>query len=345
MRLGKEERVQIEQLRRQTRDKKHHVRLSVLIMLDEGYTHEVIAVSQGIDPDTVGNYKRKYLANGLNEYLKDNYVAYQGQLSQAQLEQVDLAVQQGLYGTAREVGDYIFGEFGVDYSDSAARAILTKLDFVHKQVKPVPAKANEQKQTEFVAAFEQLIEQLPEDTLVYFTDATHPTHTSQPAKAWIKKGQEKLIPAHSGRKRVNLNGALNALDPCEAVVVEAQTVNAQSTIALYEKLLENNPGKKLVLICDNARYYRSRLLQEWLEGQPLIKQWFLPTYSPNLNIIERLWRFMKKQAIGLSFQPTYQAFKDNILHFFEHLDDYEYELKRLLTLKFQILHSPLSNST
>jgi transposase len=128
-------------------------------------------------------------------------------------------------------------------------------------------------------------------------------------------------------------------------VVEAQTVNTQNTIALYEKLLASNPGKKLVLICDNAPYYRSRLLQEWLAGQPLIKQWFLPTYSPNLNIIERLWRFMKKQAIGLCFHPTYKAFKASILHFFEHLDDYEYELKNLLTLKFQILHSPLANST
>ena len=343
MRLDREERVKIEQLRRQTRDKKQHVRLSVLIMLDEGYTHEVIALSQGIDSDTVGNYKQKYLQQGLEGYVKDNYVAYQGALSLEQLEAVDQKVQEGLYATARDVGDYIFGEFKVDYSDSAVRAILTKLDFVHKQVTPLPAKADEQKQLAFVAQFEQLMADLPRDTVVYFTDATHPTHNTQTAKAWIKKGQQKHIPANSGRKRVNINGAVNALDPCQAVVVEAQTVNAQSTITLYEKLLEKNPGKKLVLICDNATYYHSQLLQEWLEEQPLIKQWFLPTYSPNLNIIERLWRFMKKQAIGLSFHPTYKAFKSSILHFFEHLDDYEYELKRLLTLKFQILHSPLSN--
>ena len=345
MRLGKEERVKIEQLRRQTRDKKQHVRLSVLVMLDEGYSHEVIAVSQGIDTDTVGNYKRKYLGQGLEAYLKDDYVAYQGQLSPTQLEQVHQQVEQGLYPTAREVGEWIFGECGIDYSDGAVRAMLTKLDFVHKQVKPLPAKADAQKQTEFVAQFEALMEHLPQDTVVYFTDATHPTHNTQTAKAWIKKGQEKHIPANSGRKRVNLNGALNALDPCEAVVVEAESVNAQNTITLYEKLLEKNPGKKLILICDNARYYHSQLLQDWLQDQPLIKQWFLPTYSPNLNIIERLWRFMKKQAIGLSFHPSYKGFKTAILHFFEHLDDYEYELKRLLTLKFQILNSPLSNST
>jgi transposase len=341
MKLSKEDRIKLEQMRRQTRDKKQHIRLSVLIMLDEGFTHEVIAVSLGIDSDTVGNYKNKYVHKGLDEYLKDNYLAYQGELSKEQLAQLALQVEQGLYPTAREVGDYIYGTFGVDYSDSAVKAILKKLVFVHKQVTPVPAKADADKQAAFVEAFQELIEQLPADTVVYFTDATHPTHNSQSAKAWIKKGQQKLIPANSGRKRVNLNGAVNALDPCEAVVVEAQTVNAQTTITLYEKLLENNPGKKLILVCDNAPYYRSRLLQDWLSAKPLIQQWFLPTYSPNLNIIERLWRFMKKQAIGLSFHPTYQGFKAAILHFFEHLDDYEYELKKLLTLKFQILHSPL----
>jgi transposase len=345
MRLSKETRAEIEQLRRQTRDKKQHIRLSVLIMLDEGFTYEVIAVSLGIDVDTVGNYKRKYLGQGLNAYLKDDYVAYQGQLSPLQLQQVHQQVEQGLYPTAREVGDYIFGAFGVDYSDSAVRAILAKLDFVHKQVTPVPAKADAHQQLEFVEQFEQLVEVLPSDTVVYFTDATHPTHNIQPAKAWVKRGQQKLIPANSGRKRVNINGAVNALNPCEAVVVEAQTINAQSTIALYEKLLEKNPGKKLVLICDNARYYRSHLLQDWLKDQPLIQQWFLPTYSPNLNLIERLWRFMKKQTIGLSFYNSYKAFKTAVLDFFEHLDDYEYELKRLLTLKFQILHSPLSGTT
>jgi hypothetical protein len=81
-----EARAKIEQLRRQTRDKKQHICLWVLIMLDEGFTHEVIAESQGIGSDTVGNYK-KYLHKGLQAYLKDDYVAYQGELSQAQHEQ------------------------------------------------------------------------------------------------------------------------------------------------------------------------------------------------------------------------------------------------------------------
>ncbi len=103
IRLRKETRAEIEQMRRQTRDKKQHIRLSVLIMLDEGFTYEVIAVSLGIDADTVGNYKRKYLGQGLEAYLKDDYVANQGQLSLTQLEQVHQQVEQGL-GFPRKSG-------------------------------------------------------------------------------------------------------------------------------------------------------------------------------------------------------------------------------------------------
>lgn len=197
----------------------------------------------------------------------------------------------------------------------------------------------------FVQEFERLIAELPADTVIYFADATHPTHNTQAGKAWIKKGQDKCIPANSGRKRVNINGALNALDPCEAVVVEAERVNAQNTITLYEQLLTKNPSKNLIVICDNAPYYRSQVLQEWLEKHPLLTQWFLPTYSPNLNPIERMWGFLKQKVIGLTFYPSFKEFKQAIFHFFDHLEEYEYELKKLLNLQFQILESPLSKIT
>ncbi len=95
----------------------------------------------------------------------------------------------------------------------------------------------------------------------------------------------------------------------------------------------------------HAPYYRSQVLKDWLEKQPLIKQWFLPTYSPNLNPIERLWGFMKQKVIGLTFYPSFKEFKRAIFHFFDHLDEYEYELKKLLNLQFQILESPLPKVT
>jgi hypothetical protein len=74
-------------------------------------------------------------------------------------------------------------------------------------------------------------------------------------------------------------------------------VNAQSTRALYEKLLVAHPGgQPIYIVCDNARYYRNRELAEWLQDKPLV-QVFLSPYSPNLNLIERLWRFLRQKLI------------------------------------------------
>ena len=277
--------------------------------------------------------------------MKDNYVAYQGLLSKAQVSQLNAYVQAGVLATARQIGDWLAQQWQLDYSDSAIRAILSKLKFVHKKVKLMPSKADAHQQEAFVAEFNEVMADLPSDTVVYFGDATHPTHNTRPDKAWIKKGHDKYIAANSGRKRVNLNGLVNAKDPTDVVVVEAETVNAQNTIILYQKLLAHQPGKKLLIICDNAPYYRSRLLQNWLNDQPLLKQWFLPTYSPNLNLIERLWGFMKQKVVSLTFYPAYKEFKAAVLNFFQHIDQYEFELNQLLTLKFQILNAPLDKPT
>jgi transposase len=339
--LTAHERLLIEIKRRQTRHKKEHVRLSVLIMLDEGFNHETIALSQGIDADTISNWKRKYesVSRDLDRYLSDNYVTFQGYLSDDQLSALDSHLQEHLHLCARQIGDYIYESFQLDYSDAGVTAILHRLDFVYKKVKPVPGKADEQAQQAFVAELKTLLK--APDTVVYFTDACHPSHNTQPHYGWIKKGQEKQIAANTARQRLNLQGAVQVGSTIKAIVGPADTINSQSVLDLYAKLLKAHTKEKIVVICDNARYHHSILVTEWLKAQPRISQKFLPPYSPNLNLIERLWKWMKKKVTATVYYPTFAEFKKAVLDLFIRLPDYQQELKSLLTLKFQILNSPL----
>jgi transposase len=257
--LTAHERLLIEIKRRQTRHKKEHVRLSVLIMLDEGFNNETIALSQGIDADTISNWKRKYesVSRNLDRYLSDNYVAFQGYLSDEQLTALDAHLQDHLYLSSHQIGDYLFEAFGLDYSDAGVTALLHRLDFVYKKVKPLPGKADEKAQQAFVAELEPLL-QAP-GTVVYFTDATHPTHNTQPHYGWIKKGKEKQIAANSARQRLNLQGAVRVGRSIKTVIHPAETINSQSTIDLYTKLLKQQPKKKIVMVCDNAPYHHKVL--------------------------------------------------------------------------------------
>lgn len=339
--LSTEERVFVEELRGNTRDKGAYMKLSVLILMDMGKGYDEIEAILGIGRGSITNCVQKYRSDGLSKYLDRHYVPYSGKLDQEELAKLEQEVSSGLYGTAQAVQAYILQQFGVTYSDSAVRGILAKLGFVYKKTSEVPCRADVDEQALFLAELEPFLKETPENEVVYFVDAVHPTHNTRSAYAWIKRGADKAIPTNSGRQRLNINGAMNAHKPEETFVVEARSINAQSTQALFEKLLENNPEKdKIYVISDNASYYYNADLRAWLSENPRIQQLFLPPYSPNLNLIERLWKFLRKKVINTTFYRHFKDFKAAILGFFLHINRYKNELDSLITFNFQRLSRP-----
>ena len=103
------------------------------------------------------------------------------------------------------------------------------------------------------------------------------------------------------------------------------------------KRLEKNNLKKerIYVVVDNARYYRCALVKEYLDTSK-IELLFLPPYSPNLNLIERLWRLLKKTVLYNRYFETYEEFRKTVLSFFKNIKRYRAELKTLMTLKFHI---------
>ena len=95
-------------------------------------------------------------------------------------------------------------------------------------------------------------------------DGVHPLHNSITCNGWIKKGTEKSIRANTGRDRLNINGACNVAK-IEVVIHQDVSVNAQSTIALFDKMQVHQPMGKIFVIADNARYYRSKLVAEYVK--------------------------------------------------------------------------------
>jgi len=215
--------------------------------------------------------------------------------------------------------------------------VLKRLGFVYKKTKAVPGKANAAKQEAFVAAYEELKATKDEDDPIYFVDGVHPQHNSKPSYGWILKGKEKQIRSNTGRQRLNLNGALNA-ETLEAIVREDPSINAQSTILLLSELeLKHPEAEQIYVILDNARYYRSTLVQEYIEDSK-IALLFLPPYAPNLNLIERLWKFFKKKVLANRYYESYLEFKKTCKAFFRKLPKFQDELDSLLTDNFQIIN-------
>ena len=203
----------------------------------------------------------------------------------------------------------------------------------------VPCEADASRQAAFAGKLSEILSGMPEDAVVYYADGVHPTHNSRSTYAWIEKGERLEQPTVSGRDRVNINGLLNAYDVTDVIAHDCESVNAESTRDVYQSALERHPEASVIyIISDNARYYHNKKLKEWVNGTK-IKQIFLPPYSPNLNLIERLWKFLRKKVINTGFYRTKEKFRQAVKDFFDNIGNYKEELESLLTLKFRLCNS------
>ena len=141
---------------------------------------------------------------------------------------------------------------------------------------------------------------------------------------------------NSGRERLNLSGALNFKDKT-AIVLEEEAINKETTIHLLETIRKKQKTGKIYLILDNASYYHARIVKRWILHHPRFKLLFVPSYSPNLNLIERLWRFFHQKVTWNHYFETFEEFKSTTLTFFKNLKQYDTELSTLLTDNFQLL--------
>ncbi len=200
----------------------------------------------------------------------------------------------------------------------------------------VPGKADAKAQEEFVEFYKKLKETKGANDYIYFMDGAHPQHNSVAAYGWIKKGTVKELKSNTGRKRVNINGAIN-IEEMSPVVGYSDTINAQSTISLLKKIESKHPdAESIYTICDNARYYRSKKVKEYL-GKSKAKLLFLPPYSPNLNLIERLWKYFRKIVLYNKYYETFDEFKKACKSFFRRSKRYKEDISSLLTENFQII--------
>jgi len=168
---------------------------------------------------------------------------------------------------------------------------------------------------------------------VFFVDAAHFVLGAYLGFLWCF--ERLLIKSGAGRKRFNVLGALNAVTHELITVTNDTDINAQSVCELLYKLAALELSLPITLVLDNARYQKCALVMEVAQTLD-IELLYLTTYSPNLNLIERLWKFVKKQCLYSVYYPDFSTFKQAITDCLGQCHTtYKKELDSLLTLKFQ----------
>lgn len=335
--LTPQQRQELKLAHRRLKDKRSADRIKAVYLLGTGWTQEKVCEVLMLDEGTLRHYVKRYKLGGIKELINTYYLGGEGKLSCEEERRLDQHLQENLYLDAKSVLSYIEKEFGETYSVRGVTELLKRLGFVYKKPKIIPGKANPEAQEEFLKEYEELKNKLNSEDKILFMDGVHPQHNTVAAYGWIKKGSEKEVKSNSGRQRLNINGALDATT-CKITVTFEETLNAITVLALFKKLRKvYAKSEKLYIICDNAGYYKTEAVK--LEAERLnIELVFLPPYSPNLNLIERFWKFFKKKKLHNKYYEKFSEFKKTIEEFFNSdVKKYKSELRTLLTENFHII--------
>ena len=167
---------------------------------------------------------------------------------------------------------------------------------------------------------------------MFFVDAAHFVFGTFLCCLW--SFTRIFVRTASGRQRFNVLGAWNAVTRELIAVTNTTVVNTETMCELF-KIADLGLTGPITLVLDNARYQRNAVVQAWA-AQLGITLLFLPSYSPNLNLIERLWKFTKRRALYSRYHPTFRDFQAAIQEVLDGLSTkYSQQLASLMTLNFQ----------
>lgn len=315
------------------RHAKYSDRIKTILLLDDGEKYSDISRFLFLDEGTIRNYRKRYVEGGIFGLVTDTHSGKRCHLTDKEKKQLSSYLQSKICMDSKEVVAYIKDQFSVTYSISGVTALLHSMGFTYKKTKPVPGKANKEAQELFIEAYNRLKNK---NGKIYFADSTHPHHNAVISCGWIKKGKDFEVLCNSGRHRININGAVD-IHNLDVITRTCDWVNADSICELLRAIRAKNPDdKRITLIMDNAAYNRSGKVKI-LAKKLGISLFYLPPYSPNLNPIERLWKFMKKKVLYNRYYEHLSDFEKACMNFFRGIRKYRNELETLLTDNFQIL--------
>ena len=316
-------------------------RLLVLWMLHLGFRHSDVALAVDCHANSVTNIVRMYNSDGLQRIIRVPCGTIKHTLTD-QFDQVRAKLKTATIHKLQQARQWLADNFDYHGSKESTRRLLHRLGFRPLKVNPFPG--NSKKLEEWLANQDRWIEHLEElhdkarngSIDMAFCDAAHFVYGKFCSFMWTDEPKYKST--GSGRQRLNVYGAYDPITGRVLTNYGEGTVDAEYIVEFLKWLRKHHylcKEKKLHLMMDNARYQHCRFVKE--EAEKLnIELEFQPSYSPNLNLIERVWKYIKG-LLGRSYYSTKDEFFGAVTAILEATDQpvHQEKFATLLTMKFQ----------
>ena len=316
-------------------DRKLRKRLMAIYYIACHLSSQHIAKLLGVSKKTIDRWYAKYKTGGKKELLARHYVRSSSELIQKKDTILPL-LQSKLLLSVASVQDILAKEFNIKRQATSIRNFLHQCGFRYRKLGHVPGKSDPEKQE---AWLENVLSPGMEEckdgkAILLFSDAVHFVLGAFVTNSW--SCERKYIKSNTGRNRINVLGAVNAYTKEVTTLINTTYINVDVVKAFLQSI-HDKYQRKIYIVMDNARYQHCTEVTNFAKELD-IEILFLPAYSPNLNIIERLWKFAKKTILYGKFFDSPSLFHQTVREFFASVNEkFSDKLKSLLTLKFQRL--------
>jgi transposase len=313
--------------------------MEAVYLKSQGLSHQDICRPARISENTLRSYLRQLQDGGVERLKRTDWAGTESELDEHRQSLEDHFRDHPPRSTA-EAAAAIERLTGVRRGPTQVRKFLKAMGLKFRKLGMIPAKADADEQAKFLD--EKLRPRLRQARrlrrVVCFVDAAHFVHGAFLGYLWCFT--RLLIRGPSGRKRFNVLGAIDAVTHELTTVVNDTVIDAAAACELLRKLAARYVGLPVTLVLDNARYQECEVVRS-LAAELGIELLYLPSYSPNLNLIERLWKFVKEEVLLCRYYEDFARFKSAIVECLEGIQGKHKEaISSLLTLNFQTFDDP-----
>ena len=319
-------------------DPKVQRKVEVIYLKSHGLQHQQICQLCRISKQTLVTYLKQYQEGGFEQLEKFCYRGQPSKLNQ-QSSTLKAYFEEHPPRTVAEAKQVIKDLTGIERSPTQVQIFMKRIGMKCRMVGHVPGRAADpDKQAEQETFKTQKLEpRLAEakagKRVLLFMDAADFVMMACLSKVWCFA--RLFIASPSGRQRFNVLGAINAVTKEIITITNETYINAESVCLLLTQIAVHYPDTLITLVLDNARYQKCELV--WEHAAKLnIELLYLPSYSPNLNLIERFWRYVRKECLYAKYYPKFAGFKQALSDCIQNAHSrHRNELETLLSWNFQ----------
>lgn len=310
--------------------------LHVVYLKALGLPHQEIARIARVSGDSVTRYLKAYAEGGATALCTSQFYCPVSALLPHR-EALKIHVQVHPPHTVAQASCDIEKLTGIKLGLSACRDFMRhRLGMKCRKMAAIPSKADPEKQQAFLNdALEPLLEEETQgQRRVFFVDAAHFVMGAYLGLLWCF--ERLFLKSSSGRQRYNVLGAYSVQGAELITITNNAYINSDTLVELLTAIHRLHPDMPVTLVMDNARYQRCDKVMNKAK-ELAIDLLFLPPYSPNLNLIERLWKFTKKQCLYNRYYESFCQFKAAIDDCLDKVKStFNEQVKTLLNPKFQL---------